>query len=235
MKDLLRQLKINVDILNEQHTGNVSRYYLKLHPGTNLERIERKAIEIALGMKAYGKPIIYPILHEGQVVLELITKSPATVYFNEFNLQDYPAQRIPIVFGRTHSGDPLVLDLTTMPHALVAGATGSGKSVLLNSVICSILESGRNIKLALVDPKVVELTQYKDVQQLMYPISNDVASAQDILDDLLYEMDNRYRYMVRKEVNNVADLIDAGENVPYIVAVIDEYSDLALSSANKEF
>ena len=235
MKHLLEQLRIKADIQQEEHTGNIVRYYLKLHPETSLERIRRKATELSLGIKAYGEPLIYPILHRGQVVLEFVTKPPETVYFNEFNPADYPHLRIPLIIGQTHSGEPLVLDLTELPHALVAGSTGSGKSVLLNSIICSILESKRNIKLALIDPKVVELTPYKNIRQLMYPIAQDVSMAQDILDDLIAEMNSRYRYMVRKEVNDVSQLIDAGNKIPYIVLVIDEYSDLALSTNNREF
>jgi S-DNA-T family DNA segregation ATPase FtsK/SpoIIIE len=233
VKNTLRRFKIKADLVREQHTGNISRYYLKLHPGTSVEKLERRAVEIALAIKAYGKPLIHPIMHEGLVVMEFMTKPPSAVSFNEFDIRKYPDLALPAIIGKVQDGEELVIDLAQAPHGLVAGSTGSGKSVLLNSMICSLIESGRNVKLALVDPKRVELTAYKDVQQLMYPIANTAQEAEVIIDDLIYEMNARFVTMAKYSVTNVRDL-HKRHRPPYIVMVVDEFADLVLSS-DKEF
>jgi S-DNA-T family DNA segregation ATPase FtsK/SpoIIIE len=233
MKATLKRLKIKADLVKEEHTGNVSRYYLKLAPGTSLEKLEHRAVEIALAIQAYGKPLIHPIMHQGVVVLEFITKPPTNVSFNEFDLGKYTDQVLPVIIGKAQDGQELVIDLAQAPHALIAGSTGSGKSVLLNSVICSLIEGGRDVKLALIDPKRVELTSYKSIKQLMYPIANTSYEAEDILDDLIHEMNDRFRLMSKWGMVNVRDL-HKRQRPPLIVMVVDEFADLVLSSG-KEF
>jgi len=125
----------------------------------------------------------------------------------------------------------LVIDLVDAPHALVAGTTGSGKSVLLNSIICSILQSEKDIKLALVDPKRVEFSLYRDVKQLMYPVVNSSEEAQDIIEDLILEMNRRFKCMAEDDVNNISEY--KNKKFPHIVMIIDEFSDLSLNSKSE--
>jgi S-DNA-T family DNA segregation ATPase FtsK/SpoIIIE len=234
LKEVLKQFKIPAEVISEITLGNVIRYHIKLLPGATLDKLERRATEIALAIHAYGKPIIYPILHQGIVVLEAITKQPANVHFNEFNLADHASLSIPAVIGRAQDGSELVIDLKESPHTLIAGSTGSGKSVCLNSIICSILESNKDIKLALVDPKTVEFTPYESVKQLMYPIATKLEDTEDIIEDLIYEMNARFELMAKNRVSNIADLSKTGKQLPYIVLMIDEFADLVMTS-KREF
>jgi S-DNA-T family DNA segregation ATPase FtsK/SpoIIIE len=234
LKEVLKQFKIPAQIIKEERLGNVVRYHLKLLPGATLDKLERRATEIALAIQAYGKPIIYPILHQGIVVIEAVIKPPANVHFNEFRLSDFEQLSIPVVVGRTQDGAELVVDLKDSPHTLIAGSTGSGKSVCLNSIICSIIESGKDIKLALVDPKTVEFTPYEHVKQLMYPIATKLNDTEAILDDLILEMNDRFDMMAKFKVANIDGLKRLGKQLPYIVLVIDEFADLVMIS-KREF
>jgi S-DNA-T family DNA segregation ATPase FtsK/SpoIIIE len=227
VKEVLKQLGIRVDVVEECHTENISRYSLKLLPGATLEKLEKKATEIALVLKSYSRPIIYPVLHQGIVVLEVITAPLGLVRFDEFDLTKYANYKIPAVIGKMLNGEDLVFDLTEAPNLIVGGTTGAGKSVLLNSMICSILESGKDIRMALIDPKQVDMSSYKNVKQLLYPIATTNAEAQDIIDDLICVMNERFSKMAQEDVVNASDL---HKKIPYVALFIDEMSDLVLSS-----
>lgn len=231
MKEVLKQLNIKVDVEHEEHTGNVSRYFLKLLPGTTVDKIERKATEIALAAKSYGKPIIRPILHQGVVILELVTSPPSNVSFCSFDLENYQQSILPVILGKTQDNQDLVLDLVDSPHMLVSGTTGSGKSVLLNSIVCSLMESDKNVKIGLVDPKMVEFSNYSDIEQLKYPIIHTPEDTQAVIDDLIDEMNNRFKQMAWDGVSNIKQYRDV--KLPYIVLVIDEFSDIVLTSGKQ--
>lgn len=235
METILKRLKIPAKVIEVQTTGNITRYCLELLSGTTLDKIERKTTEIALASKAYGKPIIYPVLHKGIVVLEVITKPTSDVNFEEFSIEGYNNLEIPVVVGRTYGGIDVIIDLTRTPHMLVSGSTGSGKSVLLNSLICSVLNNPKqNIRLALIDPKEVEFNAYKNIKQLLYPIVNKAEESIEVLDDLIGEMNTRFNKMARKEVNNIQEYNRDNKPLDYIILVVDEFSDLILT-AKREF
>lgn len=236
MQEVLNQLKIKADVVEVQSNGTMSRYLLKMHPGAKVSKIERCSTEIALGVKAYSKPIIKVITEKGLVALELLTKPPHDISFHELLGELKSAQgSLPMILGQTHDGNNLVADLSKMPHLLIAGATGSGKSVMLHSIISSLIVNDADVRLALIDPKSVELSAYANVKQLLYPIATEPGNALMILSDLVNEMNNRFVLMAQASVNHISDYNERRKKkTPYIVLVIDEFSDL-MYQAKKEF
>jgi len=231
MQTILEQLKIGADVIKIENNGTMSKYYLRLHPGAKVSKIERCATEIALGIKAYSKPIIRVVTEEGLVIVELLTDPVKLVDFNDIIMSDEEGRVIPLMLGRTHDGEDLIADLAEMPHLLIGGTTGSGKSVLLHSILSGIIMSEKNVKLVLIDPKKVELSYYSNIKQLMYPVITDPDDALSVLSDLVNEMEARFKQMSKASVNNIAEL---KPELPYIVIIIDEFSDL-MHTAKKEF
>jgi S-DNA-T family DNA segregation ATPase FtsK/SpoIIIE len=230
-------LKIKADVVGIENNGIVSRYYLRLQPGGKVKKIENCANEIALGLRSHSIPIIKLIPEEGLVSVEILTKPQNMVTFDEvyttlLNSND----SLPVILGKTHDGESLVADITKMPHLLVAGTTGSGKSVLLHSIICSLISNPKsNVKLALVDPKNVEFTYYKNIKQLIYPIVNYADDAQVVLSDLVEEMDRRFKVMAKKSAKDISEYNKKrSKKLPYIVFIIDEFADL-MQMSKKEF
>lgn len=232
MKNLLKKFNIRADVIEIKQSTNTTKYYLKLSPGATLNKLERISTEIALAFKAYSKPLIYPILNQGLVVIEIINNPILFVNFDEINLNKYNDLKIPIIIGKTQDGEDLVVDLIDAPHTLVCGSTGFGKSVLLNSMICSILKSKKNIKLVLVDPKCIEFEAYKNIKQLLYPVANSSEDTQLIIEDLIEEMNFRYKQMAKDKVSNINEY--KNNKFPYIVTILDEFGDLSLNS-KREF
>jgi S-DNA-T family DNA segregation ATPase FtsK/SpoIIIE len=159
---------------------------------------------------------------------------------------------LPLFLGKDASGNPLICDLTRMPHSLIAGTTGSGKSVCINSIILSMLLTQRPdyVKMIMVDPKMVEMSMYKDVPHLMCPVVTDVDKAQAILEWLVQKMEERYAVLSEAQVRNIQDYNKLGRDaliermkpadeeeanriltrLPYIVLIIDELADLMMVS-----
>jgi S-DNA-T family DNA segregation ATPase FtsK/SpoIIIE len=145
---------------------------------------------------------------------------------------------IPIILGEDTFGEPVYTDLTTLPHILIAGTTGSGKSVFLNSLILTILATQKpeDVKLILIDPKVVEFIDYKDAPHLMKPITSDAEESIQVLNEVVEIMEERFKLLSEvKGVKNIAEYNKAtGEHLPYIVFIIDEYADLITGSKKAE-
>jgi len=222
--------------VDSEDNGTMSKYYLRLRPGAKVSKIENCATEIALGLRAYSKPIVRVITNKGLVGIELLTKPIEKVDFDSVvcDLQ-FNNDELPLILGCTHDGNNLITDLAIMPHLLIAGTTGSGKSVLLHSILNGLIMSNRNVKFALIDPKKVELTYYSGIKQLLYPVITDSDNALDVLVDLVVEMESRFRIMSKASVNTIIDYNKSGKHqMPYIVVVIDEFSDL-MHTAKKEF
>lgn len=214
----------------------MTKYFLKLNPGAKVSKIERCAVEIAIAIRAYSNPIIRIIPEEGVVSLEMITSRPEKVDFSELllNLKE-SSHNLPIILGTTQTGDELIVDLSIMPHLLIAGTTGSGKSVMLHSIISSLIGSKSNVKLALVDPKNVELSSYSGVSQLMYPVVTSPSGAADILSDLIVEMETRFAMMAKQDVTSIVEFnFKSKKEIPYIVLIIDEFSAL-MNKSSKVF
>ena len=234
MQTILKQLKIKADVVNIEQNESMTKYYLRMHPGAKVSKVENCSTEIALGLKAFSKPIIKVITEQGLVSLEMLTKPVNTVNFSEI-ISTETEYSLPLFLGRSHDGRELITDLTKMPHLLIAGTTGSGKSVLLHSIISGLLKSAANVRLALIDPKKVEFSYYSEVKQLLYPVVTDPDAALGVLSDLVVEMEARFKELSKNKVNNIDDYNEKkGNTMPYIVLVIDEFSDL-MHVSKKEF
>lgn len=262
-ENLLRILsEFGVDVtLGEIHVGPViTRYEVIPAAGVRVEKISGLDKNIALGMRAQSVRILAPIPGKAAVGVEVPNQKPTPVGMREIlESEDWVGAKaeIPIALGKDVSGKPLVSDLTKMPHLLIAGATGSGKSVCINSIVASILysKSPKDLRLIMVDPKVVELKVFNPLPHMLIPVVTEPKKVPGALKWLLSEMEQRYQIFAKVNVRNitgfnnrkkdpkvaefppaeqqaelegVADEIEIPERLPYIVAIIDELADLMM-------
>ena len=263
-ENLLRILgEFNVEVtLGEIHVGPViTRYELVPAPGVRVEKISALDKNIALGMRAQSVRIMAPIPGKAAVGVEVPNQKATPVGLREIlESEDWAGAKadLPIALGKDVSGKPLVSDLAKMPHLLIAGATGSGKSVCINAIISSILyhASPRDVRLLMVDPKIVELKMFNALPHMLIPVVTEAKKVPAALKWLLKEMEKRYQIFARVGVRNIAgfnsrkrspkpgtapgetqgtlDVSPAGEEIEipdhmhYIVAIIDELADLMM-------
>ena len=214
-------------------------------PGVKLSKIVNLSDNIALRLAASSVRIVAPIPGKHAVGIEIPNKERAIVGFAELLQEESfqgPRMSIPIALGKDIPGDAQIVDLTRMPHVLIAGATGSGKSVCVNSIICSILyrRTPAEVKLILIDPKIVELKFYNDIPHLLTPVITDPKRAFQALQYLIYEMERRYSLLDALQVRDIqsynkkiASKRLATEPLPYIVVVVDEFADLMATSGKE--
>ncbi len=264
-ENLLRILsEFGVEVsLGEIHVGPViTRYEVVPAPGVRVEKIAGLDKNIALGMRAQSVRILAPIPGKAAVGVEVPNQHPTPVGMREIlESDDWSGGRaeLPIALGKDVSGKPLISDLTKMPHLLIAGATGSGKSVCINSIVASILYSAspKNVRLIMVDPKVVELKVFNTLPHMLIPVVTEPKKVPGALKWLLSEMEQRYQIFAKCNVRNIVgfnsrkkhaapefppveaqptlegitppiDDIEVPERLPYIVAIIDELADLMM-------
>ena len=235
----------------EIHIGPaVTEYEIIVPSGTKVSRIVGINKEIALAMAAKEVRIQAPIPGKNTIGIEIPNREISSVGFREVleaTWQNNGANKILVALGKDIMGTSILADLSKMPHLLVAGSTGSGKSVCINTIICSILMRYKpdEVKLVLVDPKKVELTNYNGIPHLLCPVVSDPKKASVVLQKVVAEMEKRYDIFAEKEVKNIAGYNDLMEKerkknpdinttrMPYIVVIIDELADLMLV-ASKE-
>lgn len=265
-ENLLRILgEFGVEVtLGEIHVGPViTRYEVIPAPGVRVEKISGLDKNIALGMRAQSVRILAPIPGKAAVGVEVPNQHPTPVGMREIlESEEWSSAKaeLPIALGKDVSGKPLISDLTKMPHLLIAGATGSGKSVCINSIVASILYSAspKNVRLLMVDPKVVELKVFNPLPHMLIPVVTEPKKVPAALKWLLGEMEQRYQIFAKCNVRNIvgfnsrkknkpddvppppetqptlegitppADDIEIPERLPYIVAIIDELADLMM-------
>lgn len=235
--DGLEQFGVPCRIVGCKPGPVLTRFELKPGPGVKVNRILGLADDLALAMKAKRVRILAPIPGRGVVGIEVPNAEPETVYLKEI-LDECDTQRLPIALGKTIGGDAFAADICDMPHLLVAGATGSGKSVCLHSIISTILmtRNPREVRLALVDPKMLELSLYQDIPHLWSPVILQARKATGLLEKLVQEMEERYSKLTKdgartiEEYNNEVKAGSEDERMPYVVLVIDELADLMLVS-----
>jgi S-DNA-T family DNA segregation ATPase FtsK/SpoIIIE len=261
-ENLLRILsEFGVEVtLGEIHVGPViTRYEVVPAAGVRVEKISGLDKNIALGMRAQSVRILAPIPGKAAVGVEVPNQHSTPVGMREIlESEDWVGAKaeLPIALGKDVSGKPLVSDLSKMPHLLIAGATGSGKSVCINSIVASILysKSPKDVRLIMVDPKVVELKIFNSLPHMLIPVVTEPKKVPGALKWLLSEMEQRYQIFAKANVRNlvgfnnrkkdpkaefppveqqaelegVADDIEIPERLPYIVAIIDELADLMM-------
>ncbi len=210
-ENLLRILdEFNVKVsIGEIHVGPViTRYEVKPAPGVRVEKIAGLDKNIALGMRAQSVRILAPIPGKAAVGVEVPNQHPTPVGMREIlESTDWNSHKaeLPIALGKDVSGKPLVSDLAKMPHLLIAGATGSGKSVCINSIVASILysKSPRDVRLIMVDPKVVELKVFNTLPHMLIPVVTEPKKVPGALKWLLSEMEQRYQMFAKCNVRNI--------------------------------
>src|ERR687886_1797808 len=205
----------------------VTRYELRLGSGVKVGKVRNLQQDIAYALAATEIRILAPIPGKSAIGVEVPNTKAATVTLGDV-FQEYPNANdwsLPVGLGKDISGRAVFLDLAEMPHLLVAGTTGAGKSVMLNCLLTSLLltTDPRQVKMVLVDPKRVELSQFSRVPHLITPVVTDVKKAANALAWAVSEMERRYEILERFGVRSLEGYNDRGEKpMPYVVIVIDE-------------
>jgi S-DNA-T family DNA segregation ATPase FtsK/SpoIIIE len=219
----------------------ITSYEFEPAPGVKISRVVNLSDDLALALKAAAVRIVGPIPGRGTVAIEVPNAEPALVFLREiFASPDFGESRkkLPLALGKDVTGGAVVTDLATMPHLLVAGATGTGKSVGLNAMICSILYkmTPAEVRFLMIDPKRLELSVYEGIPHLLAPVVTDAKEAAARLRWIVGKMDERYKSLQNKQVRNIEGynkVVEAAERLPYWVVVIDELADLMMVSAGE--
>ena len=242
IRETLAHFGIGVKVARIQEGPVVTQYALDVEPGIKLSRIEGLADNLALALAARSIRIEAPIPGEPYVGIEIPNSAFDLVTLKEVlaskNFEDLGQHsKLAFALGQDVAGQPYSADLSRMPHVLIAGATGSGKSVCVNAIICSLLmrATPTEVKLILVDPKRVEMAQYKGIPHLLTEVIVDTEKAVNALKWTVGTMESRYHEFAQRGVRNIAgynEQLRPGEpRMPYIVVVIDELADLMMVSA----
>lgn len=221
----------------------ITMYEFEPAPGIKVSRISNLEDDLAMALSAVSIRIIAPIPGKSVVGIEVPNKTRQTVYFREIiesKAFESSNSFLSLAVGKTISGEPFVAELAKMPHLLVAGSTGSGKSVSLNSMICSILFKATpvNVKFLMIDLKMLELSFYDGIPHLLLPVVTNAKNAKTSLRWLIDEMERRYTMMSELGVRNIDKYNQKmakqeQDPIPYIVVVIDELADLMMTSTKE--
>jgi S-DNA-T family DNA segregation ATPase FtsK/SpoIIIE len=215
----------------------VTMFEFEPAPGVKVSRIVGLADDLALAMKAASVRIVAPLPGKAAVGIEVPNNTRETVYFRQIvESPEYQSHKskLKVPLGKDIFGGSVVSSIDRMPHLLVAGATGSGKSVAINSVILALLFNARpaEVKLVLVDPKMLELSLYNEIPHLLSPVVTQPRRAAETLRALVAEMERRYRQLAEKGSKNIESYnkaVSEPERLPYIVVIIDELADLMMT------
>lgn len=238
IKDTMQDFKINVEMEEANVGPKVTQYTLKPPAGVKLTKITQLDGNLALNLGAEAIRIEAPIPGKRAVGIEVPNKKAATVNLRSIlESGNWKGNNSPLGFaiGKDISGQPVLGELESMPHLLVAGQTGSGKSVMINTLLTSLLyrNSPADLKLILVDPKQVELTPYNHIPHLLTPVITEPEKCISALKWAVNEMERRYSLLAEKKQRNIAGYNAANkeDHMPYIVIVIDELADLMMLAA----
>ncbi len=258
LKETLAEFGIEAEVVNVERGPVVTRYEVLPAPGVRVERIAGLSNNIALVMKAESVRVQAPIPGKGLVGIEVPNTLSSMVFLRELIESDtwrHSRAALPLALGKDVGGHVLIADLADMPHALIAGATGSGKTVCMNSILAGLLMSRtpEQMRLMLIDPKIVEFSAYEKLPHLVVPVITDAKKVSLGLRWAINEMEKRYKLLAKAGVRNIksynsrpivkqAELfegVEEGEEekeerppdrLPYIVIVIDELADLMLAA-----
>lgn len=241
--EILSSFNVGIERIEATNGPSTTLYEVKPRLGVRISKIRNLRDEIAVGLETDNVRIIAPIPGKGTVGIEVPNKERKILPVedmlgsNEYTNTD---AALPCAIGRTVTNSILMADLATMPHLLIAGATGQGKSVGLNTILLSLLNKRTpdEMKLILIDPKQVEFSLYSKLGKayLAKDIITDVQEAYNALTDVINLMEDRYTLLSEKGVRNIAEYnaLPGVDKMPYLVTVIDEYGDLVMQ-AGKEF
>jgi DNA segregation ATPase FtsK/SpoIIIE, S-DNA-T family len=215
----------------------VTMFEFEPAPGVKVSRIVNLSDDLALAMKAASVRIVAPLPGKAAVGIEVPNNTRETVYFRQIlETPEYQGNKskLKVPMGKDIFGASVIASIDKMPHLLVAGATGSGKSVAINSIILALLYNARpnEVKLAMVDPKMLELSVYEGIPHLISPVVTQPKKAAETLRAIVAEMERRYRILAEKGNKNIDSYNKAApeaERLPYIVVIIDELADLMMT------
>ncbi|PKK83543.1 MAG: hypothetical protein CVT49_07885 [candidate division Zixibacteria bacterium HGW-Zixibacteria-1] len=242
LKDTLETFGVTIDGQIEKYPGPViTRYQFKPAAGVKVHQITNLSDDLALALQAKRIRIIAPIPGKAAIGVEIPNRKARMVFLKDIiNSEVYADTRnyLPLALGKTISGKPYVTDLAKMPHLLIAGATGSGKSVCINALITSLIFRlhPRELKFIFIDPKMLELSVYAGIPHLGRPVVTNPKRAEKVLSDAVGEMESRYKKLAGEAVRNIHDYNAKQKNIddkmPYIVIIVDELADMMMAAAS---
>lgn len=253
----LRQYRIDGEVESIESGPVITAYNVKLAPGTKVAALSAVASDIARALKAVNIRIVANQAGRDTVAVEVPNAAKEKVRLKELmgNAERYQKMRLPLFLGKDAGGQPLIEDLTKMPHMLIAGTTGSGKSVCMNTIIMGFLYTKKpsELKLVLVDPKMVEMSQFKDIPHLMCPVVTEMSKAAAILEWACGKMDERYALLSEAGCRDIVSYNElpweelkerlgvtpeeehkVPRKLPYMVFIIDELADLMMTAKEVE-
>ncbi|WP_366921745.1 DNA translocase FtsK [Metallumcola ferriviriculae] len=242
LEETLESFGVKVKVTQVSRGPAITRYEMQPAPGVKVSKIVNLADDIALSLAASDVRIEAPIPGKAAIGIEVPNKEVAAVHFREvLETQDFSqsVSKLTVALGKDIAGNPIIADLGRMPHLLIAGATGSGKSVCMNSLIASLLYKCKpnELKFLMIDPKMVELTDYNGIPHLLAPVVTDAKRSATALRWIVNEMENRYELFAGAGVKDIdrynhlkakESPDETGPALPYIVVLIDELADLMM-------
>ena len=261
IQDTLAEFKIDARIVNILKGPVVDTYEVELGPGVKVAKVTNAESEISMALLGAPIRIVYPMIGRATVGIEVPRNPREIIYLDEvLSTPEFKSSsnKLPIAMGKDAFGEPLIVDLASMPHMLVAGATGAGKSVFINTLLVSLLvkKSPSQMKLILIDPKQLELALYSNLPHLVMPVVTDAKTASISLLWACQEMERRYSILKELGVRNIegfneklkkatpemlAKIHSFYENepeehyeLPYLTIIVDEFADLILTKAGKD-
>lgn len=245
LEEALSSFGVNASVIDVTRGPSVTRFEVQPAPGVKVSSISKLHDDIMLHLRAKSLRIEAPIPGKAAVGIEVSNEAISMVSLREILESDEfssAKSRISMGIGKNIAGTPIVVDLKEMPHLLIAGSTGSGKSVCINSIIMSFIYKAKpeEVKLILIDPKVVELSVYNGIPHLLIPVVTEPGKAAAALGWAVTEMDERYRKFERQNVRDISSynetVLADGEgekSLPQIVIIIDEMADLMAAAQNQ--
>jgi DNA segregation ATPase FtsK/SpoIIIE, S-DNA-T family len=254
LEKTFQDFDLNVRVVGINTGPVITQYEIALETGLRLNKVTCLADDIALNLRVPSVRIVAPIPGKNTVGVEIPNEHRATVRLKEVILtagKKIAKMKVPLFLGKDTEGRPLIYDLAEMPHLLIAGRTGTGKSVCMNAIILSMLMTRRpdEVKMVMIDPKMLELSEYGKIPHLMHPVVKDMKKAEGILAWAVDKMEERYDVLSRARVRNVASYNELTheeilrrvqpvddeekaripERMPYIVIIVDEMGDLMMT------
>ncbi len=259
LEETLETFGITAQVVEISRGPTITVYELELAAGTKVKRITSLPDDISLALKAKTIRIVAPIPGKAAVGIEVPNDIRETVFLKTLACSEVLQKKhfnIPLLLGMDASGNALIEDLTSMPHLLIAGQTGAGKSVCINTIIASLLltKYPEEVRLILIDPKMVELQAFRDVPHLLTPVVTDMRKAPKILEWAVNEMEHRYELLSAVGVRDIKGFNSLGQeeveerlaehytieeietmqkHLPYVVLIVDELADLMMTSAKE--
>jgi S-DNA-T family DNA segregation ATPase FtsK/SpoIIIE len=258
LEGLLNEFGVNAQVVNAEPGPAITMYELQLAPGIKVNQISNLSNDMARALGSGSVRVVAPLPGKHTIGIEVPNSQRETVRLKDLILRggsQISRMQIPLFLGKSSSGEALVSDLAGMPHLLIAGTTGSGKSVCINTIITSVLLTRRpdEVKMILIDPKMVEMAMFESIPHLMCPTVTETRKAEQILEWATTTMDERYELLSEAKVRNIAsyNMLSSEQineifrpstpeeeakipkKLPYIIIIIDELADLMMTSAKE--